>query len=103
MISSRGALGTGCSFDTSFSNACGEANPLLSSSPCPEGCLGCATCESVGCTAGQSADRALQQLLDTLQDLMQWEAKVYRCQELLQLLERNKELRKRMESRVDFR
>ena len=61
------------------------------------------SCESVGIIAGQSADRALWQLLSTLQDVMEWEAKVVQCKELLQMLEHKNDIRKQMESSLDFR
>ena len=61
-------------------------------------------CDLLGPTAGQTADKALQQLLNTLQDVEQWEANTYCCRQLLQMLERNKEIRKNMESKLgDFR
>lgn len=53
--------------------------------------------------AGQSADRALQLLVNTLKDVAKWEVRLHSCRDLLQLLERNKEIRKCMESKFNFR
>ena len=82
--------------------SCFMASPPHPTSPQPSKCF-LQSCDIMGPTAGQSADKAFLQLLNTLQDVMQWEVRTYRCRELLQMLECNKETRQRMESKVDFR
>lgn len=58
---------------------------------------------SVEVPVGQSADRALQLLVNTLKHVAQWEDRLHSCRGLVQLLERNKEIRKFMESKFNFR